>query len=258
MKLSVEGLSFGYEGGSRVFDGVSLSAGKGEVLSILGANGSGKTTLLKCINRILAPQSGKVLIDGVDIQGLGRGDIARRIGFLPQMHVSAYPYSVRDVAVMGRAPYLSLTSSPGEADYKIADESLEALGIAHLAEKPYTKISGGERQLALLAMVLTQQPDVLLLDEPTSHLDFGNQIKTLQMIRQLSERGYTVVLTSHFPDHAFHLGCRVAVMKEGRMIDEGKADDVVTEENLQSIYGVGIKIVYSEDAGSKVCIPVMK
>lgn len=258
MKLSVKGLSFGYEGDKIVFDGVSLGVEKGEVLCILGANGSGKTTLLKCINRILTPKSGKVFIDDNDIHGLGRSQIARKIGFLPQMHVSAYPYNVRDVAVMGRAPYLSLTSSPSRADYKMAESSLESLGISHLAEKPYTKISGGERQLALLAMVLTQQPEVLLLDEPTSHLDFGNQVKTLRMIKSLSERGYTIVLTSHFPDHAFHLGCRVVVMKDGYIIDEGTADEVVTEENLRKVYGVGIKIIYSDDLGSKVCIPVMK
>jgi iron complex transport system ATP-binding protein len=257
LKLSVESLSFGYEGGKMVFSDVSMGVVKGEVLCILGANGSGKTTLLKCINRILTPQSGRVLIDGMDVNGLGRGRIARRIGFLPQMHVSAYPYSVRDVAVMGRAPYLSLTSSPGEADCKIAEGSLEALGISHLADKPYTKISGGERQLVLLAMVLTQQPEVLLLDEPTSHLDFGNQIKTLKMIKLLSERGFTVVLTTHFPDHAFHLGCKVAVMKEGRIIAEGRAEDVVTEENLRRVYGVDIKIVYSKEVGSKICVPVM-
>jgi iron complex transport system ATP-binding protein len=106
-------------------------------------------------------------------------------------------------------------------------------------------------------MVLTQQPEVLLLDEPTSHLDFGNQIKTLRMIKLLSERGFTVVLTSHFPDHAFHLGCKVAVMKEGRIIAEGRAEDVVTEENLRSVYGVEVKIIYSEESGSKICVPVM-
>jgi iron complex transport system ATP-binding protein len=258
VKLRVEDLSFSYENGRGVFDGVTLGVDKGEVLSILGANGCGKTTLLKCINRVLTPKSGQVLVDGVNTSGLGRAQIAKKIGFLPQVHVSAYPYTVRDVAVMGRAPYLSITSSPGRADYKIADESLESLGITHLAEKPYTKISGGERQLALLAMVLTQQPEVLLLDEPTSHLDFGNQIKTLTMIKRLSGRGYTVVLTSHFPDHAFQLGCKVVIMKDGRIIDEGKADDVVTEENLRRVYGIDIKIVYSEEAGAKVCIPIVK
>ncbi len=258
LKLSVESLSFGYEGGKRVFDDISLKAERGEVLTILGANGSGKTTFLKCMNRILTPQTGRVLVDGVDLHGLGRAQIARRVGFLPQMHVSAYPYTVRDVAVMGRAPYLGLASTPNSTDYKIAEGSLESLGISHLAEKPYTRISGGERQLALLAMVLTQQPEVLLLDEPTSHLDFGNQIRTLQLIRTLSERGFTVVLTSHFPDHAFHLGCRVAVMKEGRIIAEGRAEDVVTEENLRKVYGVEIKIIYAEEAGSKVCVPVMR
>jgi iron complex transport system ATP-binding protein len=258
MKLRVEDLAFAYENGNVVFDGVSLGVEKGEVLSILGANGCGKTTLLKCLNSVLKPRSGRVAVDGVDTAGMSRVEIAKRIGFLPQVHVSAYPYTVRDVAVMGRAPYLSIVSSPGAADYKVADESLASLGISHLAEKPYTKISGGERQLALLAMVLTQKPEILLLDEPTSHLDFGNQIKTLTMIRRLSGMGYTVALTSHFPDHAFQLGCKVVIMKDGHIIAEGKAEDVVTEENLRRVYGVEIRIIYSEDAGSKVCIPVMK
>jgi len=258
VKLRVEGLSFAYENGHVVFDGVTLGAEKGEVLSILGANGCGKTTLLKCVNRVLTPRSGRVLVDGVDTGGMGRAEIAKRIGFLPQVHVSTYPYTVRDVAVMGRAPYLSIVSSPGATDYLIADESLASLGISHLADKPYTKISGGERQLALLAMVLTQKPEILRLDEPPSHLDFGNQIKTLAMIRRLSGMGYTVVLTSHFPDHAFYLGCKVVIMKDGHIIDEGKAEDVITEENLRLVYGVDIRIIFSEEAGSKVCVPVMK
>jgi len=159
---------------------------------------------------------------------------------------------------MGRAAYLGLTQSPSESDFKLAETNLESLGIGHLADKPYTKISGGERQLALMAMVLTQQPEMLLLDEPTSHLDFRNQIRTLKLMRSLSKMEYTVIFTSHFPDHAFQLSCRVVIIKDGHLTDEGRVEDVVTEDNLRNVYDIDIKVVYVEDADTKVCVPILK
>ena len=257
MMLRIEGVEFAYDEMKSVLQDISFSVVEGEVFSILGPNGSGKTTLLKCINHLLKPRAGRILLDDVDVGSMSRREIGRRIGFLPQLHVSTFPFSVLDVAVMGRAPHLGLTSTPAEGDFEIAESNLEKLGISHLARKPYTRISGGERQLALIAMVLTQQPELLLLDEPTSHLDFGNQIRILEIIRDLSREGFSIIFTTHFPDHAFQLSCKVALIKGGCLLDTGNATDVITEENLKKIYGVDVNIVHIEGAGSQVCVPIM-
>jgi iron complex transport system ATP-binding protein len=254
--LNVEGAEFSYSPGKKIFSNVGFKVDRGDVLCILGPNGSGKTTLLKCVDNLLKLSAGHILLDGKDIQSMTRRQIASRIGYLPQTHVSTFPFSVLDVAVMGRSSYMGLTSSPSEGDYGLAETNLKRLGISHLIDEPYTKISGGERQLALIAMVLTQRPDILVLDEPTSHLDFGNQVRILEILRMLARQGLSVIFTSHFPNHAFQLSCSVALMSEGTFLVTGKADEVVSEDNLRRIYGIDVKIAYIEEAGSKTCVPL--
>jgi iron complex transport system ATP-binding protein len=254
--LNVEGAEFSYSPGKKIFSNVGFKVDKGDILCVLGPNGSGKTTLLKCVDNLLKLSAGRILLDGKDIGSMTRMQIASRIGYLPQTHVSTFPFSVLDVAVMGRSSYMGLTSSPSEADYGLAETNLKRLGISHLIDEPYTKISGGERQLALIAMVLTQRPDILVLDEPTSHLDFGNQVRILEILRMLSRQGLSVIFTSHFPNHAFQLSCSVALMSEGTFLVTGKADEVVSEDNLRRIYGIDVKIAYIEEAGSKTCVPL--
>jgi iron complex transport system ATP-binding protein len=256
--LKVEKAGFSYYEDNWIFDDISFCIGKGTVFGVLGPNGSGKTTLLKCIANILQLKRGTVSINGKNIHSLSRKELSAKIGFLPQLHVSTFPFTVLDVALMGRAPHLSLISSPAESDVKIAETNLKMLGIYDLANKPYTKLSGGQRQLALVAMVLTQQPDVLLLDEPTSHLDFGNQVRILNTIQTLSKKGFSVIFTTHFPNHVFQLSCNVALMNRGKFVAVGDADKVVTEDNLKEIYGVDVSVVYLENAASKVCVPIKK
>lgn len=137
-----------------------------------------------------------------------------------------------------RAPHLDIFSSPTEKDVKIAEDSLKSLNILHMKDKPYTEISGGEQQLVFIERVLAQDPDVLLLDEPTSHLDFGNQIRTLNIIKKLAKKGLSVVMSSHFPDHAFMSANKVAVMKGKHFIGVGSPDEVITERNMESVYGI--------------------
>ncbi len=258
MTFEITDLSFGYSRASLLFEHINFSINKGDILCILGPNGIGKTSLLMCLNGIYAPSAGAVLIDGKDIHSMSRAAIARRLGFLPQMHTSVFPYDVLEVAVMGRSPHLSIASSPSERDYDLAWKNLELLGISSLAEKPYTRISGGERQLALLAMLLTQQPDIMLLDEPTSHLDFGNQVRLLEILRRLSKKGFSVIFTTHFPSHAFQLSCTVALMNNGSFEAVGSADTQLNEENLKRIYGVDLCVEYVARANSKTCVPVVK
>lgn len=198
---------------------------------------------------------GEILINGENIEALSFSQISKHIGYIPQSHVSSFPFTVFDVVLMGRAPYLNLTQSPRAEDEKIAIKSLKTLGIYDLKDKEYTNLSGGERQLVFLARVLTQQPDILILDEPTSHLDFGNQIKLLEIIDRLAEAGLSVIMSSHFPDHAFLSSTKVAIMKNKKLIDFGAPGDVVTEDNLKEAYSIDFKLI-ELDENRKVCVPM--
>lgn len=198
---------------------------------------------------------GEILINGENIEALSFSQISKHIGYIPQSHVSSFPFTVFDVVLMGRAPYLNLTQSSRAEDEKIAIKSLKTLGIYDLKDKEYTNLSGGERQLVFLARVLTQQPDILILDEPTSHLDFGNQIKLLEIIDRLAEAGLSVIMSSHFPDHAFLSSTKVAIMKNKKLIDFGAPGDVVTEDNLKEAYSIDVKLI-ELDENRKVCVPM--
>jgi len=257
--LDVKGATFSYNDKNRyVFKDISFSVNPADVLCILGPNGSGKTTLIRCICHLLQLQSGSISVMGEDIQHISKRDLAREVSYIPQMHNPTFSYSVLEVVLMGRTPYLNQFSSPSKKDIKIAKSAINSVGINHLTERLYTEISGGERQLVLFARALAQQPKILLLDEPTSHLDFGNQIRILKIIKKLANMGLSIVMTSHFPDHAFTVSNTVAIMKDGRFIDIGNPDDVVTEANLKEIYGIDVKIVCVQNGNTetKVCIPL--
>jgi iron complex transport system ATP-binding protein len=258
MKLEVHHADFHYDSThTSGFKDVNFSLQDGEVMSILGPNGCGKTTLLKCLNRLTELHGGSIILDGQDISHLPRNQIARSIGYVPQMHQPAFPFSVLDTVLVGRAPHLGLLESPTAEDLKIAEQSLETMGIYHLRDKSYTQISGGERQMVIFARVLTQQPSLLLLDEPTSHLDFGNQILLLDQVKKLAATGLPIIMTSHFPDHVFMVSNTVAIMKEGAFIDCGRPDEIITEPNMQMVYGIPVNIRYIDGAVKrKICIPV--
>lgn len=252
--LDVKGISFSYDD-ETIFSDICFSINKGDVLCILGPNGTGKTTLIKCLNGLHDIDSGEILINGENMKKLSFKQISKHIGYIPQSHVSSFPFKVFDVVLMGRAPYLNLTDSPKEEDKKIALDALKTLGIDDLMDKEYTNLSGGERQLVFLARVLCQKPDILILDEPTSHLDFGNQIKLLEIIDNLAKSGLAIIMSSHFPDHAFLSSTKVAIMKDGHFIDFGTPDDVVTEENLRKAYSIDVKLI-ELDNKRKVCVPL--
>lgn len=254
--VDVKNISFSYDKDSpAVFENISFSIEKGDVLCVLGPNGTGKTTLIKCINGLHKVNEGEVYLNGSSIQTLSFKDISRMVGYIPQGHVPSFPFTVFDVVLMGRSPYVNITASPKERDREIARNALETLGIEDLKDKPYTNLSGGERQLVFLARVLAQEPDLLILDEPTNHLDFGNQIKLLEIIEQLSKLGLAVIMSSHYPDHAFLAASKVAIMKDKGFIDFGTPDDVLSEENLKKAYGIDVKLMELDD-GRKICVPL--
>ena len=252
--FEVKNISFDYDG-EVIFSDISFSIERGDVLCILGPNGTGKTTLIKCLNGLNEINSGEILINGEDIKGLSFRQISKHVGYIPQSHVPSFPFKVFDVVLMGRAPYLNLTDSPKDEDKKIALDALKTLGIEDLKDKEYTNLSGGERQLVFLARVLCQKPDILILDEPTSHLDFGNQIKLLEIIDNLARSGLSIIMSSHFPDHAFLSSTKVAIMKNKKFIDFGTPEDVVTEENLKKAYSIDVKLMELDDK-RKVCVPM--
>ncbi len=254
--VKVVDASFAYNGSGNVFENINFSIEKGEVLCILGPNGTGKTTLIKCLNRILKLNSGDIFLKGENIYSLNSKDLARQIGYIPQGHRPVFPFKVLDVVLMGRAPHLTSLSSPSENDLVIAQKALKKLNIDHMTDKPYTELSGGEKQLVFFARILTQKPDVLLLDEPTSHLDFGNQMRTLNIIDKMAEDEFTVVMSSHFPDHAFISADKVAIMKDCHIIDYGTPNEVITEKNLEKAYNIGVKIMDLEEE-RKICIPLV-
>ncbi|MBN1191972.1 MAG: ABC transporter ATP-binding protein [Dehalococcoidales bacterium] len=258
LKLEAKGAGYHYDTAETSgFSDVDFSIEDGEVMSILGPNGCGKTTLLKCLNNLFSLHSGSITVNNHDISRLPRAEIARSIGYVPQMHQPAFPFSVLDAVLVGRAPHLRLLSSPGIRDRRIAEESLDAMGIFHLKDKPYTQISGGERQLVMFARVLVQQPSLLLLDEPTSHLDFGNQIRLLRVVQKLASTGLPIIMTSHFPDHAFLVSSKVALMQRGKFIDIGLPEKVITDTNLEKVYNIKVRVV-DVDSGinRKICVPV--
>lgn len=258
MKLCIKQAQYHYDlEKNNGFRNVSFDLDQPGVMSILGPNGCGKTTLLKCIDGLIKLNDGSISINGKDLSELSRVEIAKSVGYVPQFHQPSFAFSVLDAVLVGRSPRIGFFDSPKKEDVLIAKTALESMGISHLTNATYTQLSGGERQLVLIARVLAQQPLLLLLDEPTSHLDFGNQIKLLGTLQKLANNGLPIIMTSHFPDHAFLVSNKVALMRHGELINVGAPDDIVTESNLEKVYKIKVKIV-DVDVGvnRKVCVPV--
>lgn len=256
--ISLSNGGFSYNG-KQIFSGINLSVSRGEVFCILGANGCGKTTLLRCLSGSLRLQQGRVCLGKVDLRSMKPEAVARKIGFIFQEHEIPFPYSVMEIVCMGRAPHLNLFSSPTDIDVKIAEEALKSVGMLHLKDKPYTQVSGGEKQLVMIARTLAQQPEIIMMDEPTSHLDFKNQVVILQVVNRLAQQGIAVLMTSHYPDHALLFSSQVALMKDGRFLNIGKPEEVMTDKALGNVYGLEVSLVSAKDPYTdrdlKLCVP---
>ncbi|MCB2192715.1 MAG: ABC transporter ATP-binding protein [Deltaproteobacteria bacterium] len=251
--LSVEHISFSY-GREPTLRDVSLAVDPGEIVSLLGPNGSGKTTLLKIMLGLLRPRQGRVRLARADIAHIPVKQFARRIAYVPQTHRMAFAYRVLDVVMMGRLPHKPFLFKYGKQDQELALAALDKLSIAHLSQRPYTSISGGERQLTLIARALAQDAEVFVMDEPANGLDYGNQIRLLEKLNLLAQEGYTFIKTTHFPDHALWVSDRVLMLKKGRVVADENAEKVINEKNLFEIYNSHI-CVEALPEGGRICMP---
>ncbi|AEF81437.1 ABC transporter ATP-binding protein [Leadbettera azotonutricia] len=240
--IEAKNLACGY-GGKAVITELDFVLNRGEILCILGPNGSGKTTLFKTLLGFLPPLNGEILAGGENIKTWSRKKLAEKIAYVPQAHTPPFPYTVEDVILMGRTVRFDNHRNPQKKDYEKADEIMSLLGIGDFKYRLYTQISGGERQLVLIARALAQEPEFLIMDEPASSLDFGNQMRLLKHIISLKETGAGILMTSHHPDHVFLCASRVMLIREGKSFAAGTCDKVLTEENLKAVYGIDIKVI---------------
>jgi iron complex transport system ATP-binding protein len=252
MTLAAENLSFGYPG-KCVGTEVNLSLGAGEALCVLGPNGGGKTTLFRTLLGLLPAQHGTVLLNGKPLQTWSRNELARRLAYVPQAHEGMFAFTVEEVVLMGRTAHVGLFASPSAEDRAKAFAAIETLGLGHLAHEVYTRVSGGERQLT---RAIAQGAGIIVLDEPTASLDFGNRARVLEMLASLAARGLGVLFSTHHPDEAFACADRVLMLRNGRIVTAGPAREVITAENLQALYGVPVAV--GDLPEGRACLPVLR
>jgi iron complex transport system ATP-binding protein len=242
--IEAKDIHFCHQGATEaVLNGVCLTARPGELTTILGPNGCGKTTLFKCITGLWRPQKGAILFENTSILDCGHEKRARLIAMVPQDHEPPFPYSVFDAVLMGRAVHIGMFSIPAKKDREAAESAIAEVGIEHLKTRIYTKISGGERQMALVARAMAQNAPAMLFDEPTSHLDFRNQVLVLKKIKEIiARRQVTALMTIHDPNAALLFSDSVVLLGRGGVVAQGPPAEVITAENLQAVYGLEVSI----------------
>jgi len=262
--ISVVDASFAYAA-EDIFTGIGFKVSSGELFCLLGPNGCGKTTMLDCILGTLKLKQGDILLDGKSTLRMRPGQLARHVAYVPQKHDRTFPYTVHDIVKMGRAAYIGMFGAPSREDEQIAAAALDTVGISHLSHRPYTQISGGEGQLVMIARALAQATPVIVMDEPTAHLDFRHELVIMETIARLvHDRKIAVIMATHFPNHAFFfqnngVPTRVALLHEGTFMASGPPDEIICEENMRRLYGVNAKLIsYGTNGNSnlKQIIPV--
>lgn len=259
--LEVENLYAGYKASSPIVSDVSFKLEPGQFTCIIGANGCGKTTTLKTILGLLAPLGGRVEISGRDALAMREREKARHFAYIPQTHRLPFPYKVKDVVLMGRTPHMSGMAKVSKADRRVTYAALCQLAIEHLADKSYPQLSGGQQQLVLIARALVQQPEILIMDEPTASLDFGNQQLVLSRMRSLVDSGMSVLMVTHDPAHAFYCADHVIVLDQGRMLAQGAPDDIITQDMMKTIYHTDVivdRVHLGNGKYGSACVPVVQ
>jgi ABC-type cobalamin/Fe3+-siderophores transport systems, ATPase components len=254
VNIEGRGLTIGYPDRT-VGRGLDVALSTGEVLALLGPNGGGKTTLLKTLLGLLKPKAGEVRLGDKPLDNYSIRERARVVAYVPQVHISTFAFTGETVVLMGRTAHGSLFTRPSGQDRAVAHAALERFGIAALASRPYTMISGGERQLVLLARALAQEPQFIVLDEPTASLDFGNQGKVMREIRALAKSGHGVLFTTHDPNHALRAADRAYLLREGTRIADGPVATVLNREQLEALYRATVERLTDRASGAVAFLP---
>ena len=256
IKLRLQDVTLGY-GQSVVVEGITLEANPGQMLGLVGPNGCGKSTIIKALSHVLAPRSGKVFLDGRDISRIPRRELARLLGVIPQMPLLPSAFTAFEIVLMGRNPHLGLFQYEGRKDMDIAWQAMENTSTRHLSQRRISELSGGEIQSVVIARVLAQQTQAILLDEPTANLDINRQIEILDLIKGLClSKGLTVVIALHDLNLAAQYCNRLALINEGRLYAEGRPEGVITADNIRRVYGAGSYISRHPLSGLPVVLPV--
>jgi iron complex transport system ATP-binding protein len=254
MTLVVKDLYFSYKM-ANVLNGISFDVSEGTLLCVLGKNGAGKSTLFRCVLGLLKGYRGTIRIDGIDAAALSARELSKRISYIPQNHTTAFSYSAFDMVMMGTTTKLGQFATPGKKERAIAEAALEMMNIGYLKNRNFCSISGGEQQLVLIARAIAQGTRIIIMDEPCSNLDYGNQIKVMKAVKNLAKRGYLVIQSTHNPEHVFLFADEVLVILDGKVGAKGQADRILTEELLKKIYGIHVNLHEVTGRQLKFCIP---
>ena len=252
--MHVNDLRFAY-GGHEVLRGISFDTNYGDFLSVLGPNGVGKSTLFRCLLGLSTPTGGEVTVDGEKVAQLSPAQLARKMAYIPQSHHPLFDFSVLDMVLMGTTSQLGRFAAPGKAQEKMALAALERMGIMHLKDRGCGQISDGERQLVLIARAVAQQAKILVMDEPSANLDFGNKMRVMKTVKGLTDDGYTIIQSTHDPEQAYLYSDKILAIHGGKVLSWGTPREVMTESLISTLYGVDVEVCSMHDDRIRVCVP---
>lgn len=252
--LQARHICFSYTAEREILHDVNLTIEQGDLIVLLGPNGAGKSTFLNVLVGEDTPQSGEVLLDGTPLCDCGARAVAKKIAYVPQTSSVAYDYDVREYAAMGRAPHSGILERPNKCDYELVEQVFDEMGITHLLNKSYLHISGGERQLVNICRAIIQQPEIIIFDEPTAALDCGNQMRVLELVKSLSEKGFSILMTSHNPEHPILLEGSVAMLNKHGTLEKGTVQEIMTEESFFEVYGTRLHMVDVSEVNRTACL----
>lgn len=254
MRMKIENLHFSY-GSRKVLKGVSFGIDDSGFVSVLGPNGAGKSTLFRCMLGLLEPSEGSVHICGRNIRQMPPAELSHRVAYIPQSHTPVFNFSVFDMVLMGTTAQLSRFSSPGKKEAQLAEAAMERIGISHLRSRGCGNISGGELQLALIARAIAQQAKILVMDEPSASLDYGNKLRLMETVKGLTREGYTVIQSTHDPDQAYLYSDQILALYDGKLLARGTPQETISSSLISRLYGVDVEVCSMHRDDVRVCIP---